>query len=309
MERDTHYFWVGLFVLGVGLAGVLLAGVFRHKAVPAVQQQYDIHFATPLEGLDQGSEVRYMGIKVGEVSRVFLVPNDAQHVGVSVKVDAQTPVNANTVATLRTQGLMGLPFVNLTQRKDAPPLPNPAPAITVIPSQLSDLDSLMQSVPDLQQQVSTLLNNTNALLNAENRQHVANILANVEQTTAQLPTVLHNFAQTSSALQQLTQQLQQTLAQTAKGVDKNLDELQTTLRTIQQAARSLDQLTQSMNQVVQSNAAQVDALVGEGGESLKQLLREANQTAGALHALSDSLQRNPSQLLYQPAQQGTELPP
>ncbi len=72
MERDAHYFMVGLFVIAMAVAGFFFAGLFYDK--PYVETlDYDIHFDTPVEGLEKGSEVRYMGIKMGEVTQVFSV--------------------------------------------------------------------------------------------------------------------------------------------------------------------------------------------------------------------------------------------
>ncbi|MFN3785775.1 MAG: MlaD family protein, partial [Thiothrix sp.] len=114
MERNARYFMVGLFVIVTTLAGFLFAGLF-YKQQPRQQfAQYELHFNTSVEGLSQGSEVRYLGVKVGDVREVFLLA-DSAGVGVRIRIAANTPVNNATVATLRQQGLTGVTFVHLFQ--------------------------------------------------------------------------------------------------------------------------------------------------------------------------------------------------
>jgi phospholipid/cholesterol/gamma-HCH transport system substrate-binding protein len=114
MERDTHYFVVGLFVIVTAVADFFFGSLFYEKPYIATTA-YDVHFDIPVAGLAQGSEVRYMGIKVGEVSRVSLLPQAPVRVAVRVALETGTPINTATVAILRQQGLTGVPFVSLEQ--------------------------------------------------------------------------------------------------------------------------------------------------------------------------------------------------
>lgn len=285
MERDAHYFWVGVFVLGMAIAGMLFAGLFYKNQPHAVYQAYEIRFDSPIEGLDKGSDVRYMGIKVGEVSTVFIVPENPALIGVTIRVQAATPVTTATVATLRLQGLTGQPFINLGQKAQSP-----APA----PPLVSARDGTLAVIPTQPSQ---------------NRAHVSQILQKVDTAASELPALMQHLAQTTQQLNGLIAQASGTLKRTEKGVNANLQALQTTLIAIRQTAQQLDKLTRDVDRVVTSNELQIDAIVSEGGASLNQLLREARQAATSLRQLSDQLQRNPSQLIYQPPAQGTELPP
>src|SRR3954452_17571378 len=68
--NSARYFRLGLFVLaGVALlvAGVVTlgAGVFARKAVAA-----ETYLDEPVTGLEEGSPVRYRGVKVGRVKAI-----------------------------------------------------------------------------------------------------------------------------------------------------------------------------------------------------------------------------------------------
>ena len=89
----------------------------------------------------------------------------------------------------------------------------------------------------------------------------------------------------------------------------NLQQLKATLGSLQQTSQHVDQLAQDIDRLVVSNEARTQDLLSQGGEGFKQLLDESRQTAIAIRRLSDRLEQNPSQLLYQPSTRGTELPP
>lgn len=302
MERDAHYFVVGLFVIVVAVAGFLFAGLFYKHSSDTAVVGYDVHFDTSVEGLEKGSEVRYMGVKVGEVTQVFLLPGTAARVGVRIRVDAQTPVSTMTVATLRQQGLTGLPFINLAQ-DSARGKPEPLKALAgqelpVIYTEPSDLDALLHNLPELEHNLNLLVASANEVLNAENRAHFAGMLKNLDAASADVPQLLASLKQTSQQLQTLIGDVDAVLKRTDRGLAGNMQELQATLASIRTTSQRLDALVQGIDRVVVDNTGNVQGL-----------LTETRKMAVAIRRLSDSLEQDPSQIIYPPAPQGTELPP
>ncbi len=310
MERDTHYFLVGLFVIVTAVAGVLFAGLFYDKPyVDAVH--YDIHFDTPVEGLEKGSDVRYMGIKMGEVTQVFLLPDNPARVAVRVMLETGTPVNAATVATLRQQGLTGVPFVNLAQDTAVKPEPlgvSAGNAFPVIPTKLTDMEAVIQQLPKLEQNLSTLVAAANEVFNPQNREHLAGLLENLHEASAGLPELIANLNQTSRELKVLVEHLDGAVQRSEQGLAGNMKALQSTLASIKQTSQRVDKLVQDIDRVVVNNEGRVNELLGEGGENLKSVLDESRKAAVSVRQLSERLEQNPSQIIYQPVPQGTELP-
>jgi phospholipid/cholesterol/gamma-HCH transport system substrate-binding protein len=252
-----------------------------------------------------------MGIKMGEVTDVFLLPDNPASVVVRVKVETGTPVNAATVATLRQQGLTGVPFVNLAQDDTLKPVPLVAAKgqeVPVILTKPTDMDALVQKLPDLEKNLSLLISTANDVLNAENRQHFAGLLKNLDRAAANVPELIASLNQTSRELSTLLVHLDGAVKRSEKGLAGNMTDLQKTLASIKQASQKVDKLVQDIDQVVVNNEGRVNDLLGEGGENLKQLLDESRKTAVSIRQLSDRLEQNPSQIIYQPAPQGTELP-
>lgn len=302
MERDAHYFVVGLFVIVVALAGFLFAGLFYNHSPATTVARYDIHFDTSVEGLEKGSEVRYMGVKVGEVTDVFLLPGTAAKVGVRVRVGADTPVSAITVATLRQQGLTGLPFINLAEDASrGKPLPLTAQAgqeLPVIYTKPSDLDALLYGLPELEHNLNRLITSANEVLNAANREHFAGLLKNLDAASADVSQLLSSLKQTSQQLQTLIGHVDTALKRSERSLGSNMQELQATLVAIRTTSQRLDTLARDIDRVVVDNTGNIQGL-----------LTESRTMAAAIRRLSDSLEQNPSQIIYPPAPQGTELPP
>jgi len=76
MENKAHYALIGTFVLLSFLA--IIAFILWLSNMQFNQQfdDYEISFNGPVRGLSQGSEVRFNGLKVGEVTRLRLDQRD-----------------------------------------------------------------------------------------------------------------------------------------------------------------------------------------------------------------------------------------
>ena len=104
LEIRASYVIVGAVVLALltGLAAFSLwlveAGVDRDDLA-----RYEIAFAGSVSGLQQGGQVLYRGIPVGRVNDIRIDPDNVETVLVMVEVDRETPIKADTVATLEFQ--------------------------------------------------------------------------------------------------------------------------------------------------------------------------------------------------------------
>ena len=95
---------------------------------------------TDATGVIKGDDVRIAGVKVGTVKDVEIV--DRTRALVTFTVDADTPLNEATNATIRYRNLVGQRYISLTQESATPPLaegdtipssaPQPALDLTVL---------------------------------------------------------------------------------------------------------------------------------------------------------------------------------
>jgi len=114
MEKDANYFTIGVFVSVTLLAlvgfSIWLAGV--HDFAP--HARYTVYFTDPISGLDEQATVKYKGVEVGKILGMRLSPGRNDLVKVDIEVKKSTPVRAQTVAAVTTQGITGQSYIDLT---------------------------------------------------------------------------------------------------------------------------------------------------------------------------------------------------
>lgn len=170
--------------------------------------EYDIFFKQSVEGLNKGSAVLFSGVPAGQVKEIALWLADPQFVRVRVEVDEDIPILQGTTASIGGVGFTGVSQISLDGAvKDAPPITEEGPAgRPVIPARLAGLGELLNNAPQLLERLSTLTERLTELADDRNQQSLANILDNIEATTATLarngPQMEQALAETRVAVQQ-----------------------------------------------------------------------------------------------------------
>jgi phospholipid/cholesterol/gamma-HCH transport system substrate-binding protein len=123
MEIKARYVLIGLFTLASIVAGFAFVYWLQTTGGLGKRASYEVRFHNTVSGLLTGSAVLFNGIRVGEVTGLKLVPNEPKEIDVTIAVDANAPVRADTQASLDFQGLTGVAVVTLTGgAADAPAL-------------------------------------------------------------------------------------------------------------------------------------------------------------------------------------------
>lgn len=341
METRANYLLVGFFVLALALAGVGFALWLAKTSLTTDTQAYDIRFSGSVGGLQIGAPVSFRGVRVGEVGNVEIDPQTLEVV-VTVDVKADTPVRADTTATLGLQGLAGGTFILLKAGKgDAPPLQTadgqPRP---VIPSEPSPLDQIIADAPAVLDDVRLTLARINDMLSAENRQAVADILTNVEALTAafgdrseQIGRTIDNVEATSAELSELAGSLKDSTAQLTEDAQATLASLRSTAGTIDKAvaessdnlvnatenvdgaiteiasaAKSVGGMADEIESMVEENRPAIREFTGSGMYELLNLITELRDLAHSLNRVTKEVERDPARFLFGNQQEGYEVP-
>ncbi len=194
METRANYILIGAFTL-LGFFG-LLAFLLWFARVELDRQfaYYDINFDT-VSGLGRASDVRFSGLPVGQVVDVGLSPEGDGRVRVRIEIAADTPVRADSIATIEAQGVTGVSFVGISAgTPDAPLLRTDDDAIPEIEAGRSMLQSLAEDAPEILAEVLTLVQDLRSLIGGENQDRIDNILANVEGATENFAMALDDFS-------------------------------------------------------------------------------------------------------------------
>lgn len=337
MDKNNHYLAVGLFVIIVTIVGLMFAGWLYSDRSINNPKRYEIHFSESVDGLSKGSEVRYMGIKVGQVENADLLPGQADKISVIISVKDDTPILDSTVATLRTQGVTGVAYINLFQQEKhqkKKSLSNDVSKLPIIDSVPSELNSLLQALPDLQQKINQLLSGVNQALNEENLKNLSSILKNInsltmdahrllsneninnltstlknlDKTTQAGPGLVADLRKTSKEMNHLISNMDQLVSHNEANIKGSIKELRQTLKNISEMTQHYNRLAIQLNKMANNSESQLNEVFGDGGQDLKQLLIESKRTATVIRRLGEKLEQNPSQILYESTSKGVKIP-
>jgi phospholipid/cholesterol/gamma-HCH transport system substrate-binding protein len=182
VETRANYVLVGGFVLVLlaGLAGFALW--LAKRGVDRSFAEYDVAFTGSVNGLQEGSAVRYRGVPVGRVARIRIDPENLAQILVSLELRPDTPIRQDTVATVEAQGITGLAAIQLSGgTQGALPLtsadPDRPPRLR---AGTSTLEQVFQSTPLVLARIAAVLERMDSLLSDENLHNINGIIDDAE---------------------------------------------------------------------------------------------------------------------------------
>jgi phospholipid/cholesterol/gamma-HCH transport system substrate-binding protein len=254
-------------------------------------------------GLSNGGLVQYNGIKVGEVTRLRLAPDDPRQVLARVRLDASAPVRQDTRAKLGLQGVTGLAFIQLSGGAPGSPplLPTDAVPVPVIPSDESALSKLMTSGTDVVVSVNDLLLRMNEILSDDNVRRISETLEHVDEVSGSLADQRGDIGNAIRQLSDATSQLKKTLVtlDTMANTTNTLvrDDARGVLKATQKALESVDKVAGSAGALVDDNRDAIDRFTNQGLRQIGPTVLELRETLRSLKQLSDKLGASDSLLL------------
>lgn len=189
MENKANYALIGVFVLAalaatVGFILWLTGSQFDQKF-----DEYQVAFQGPVRGLSPGSEVRFNGIGVGEVTNIRLDREDPNTVLSTIRIDASTPVDTKSYAQLEPLGLTGLNYLQIFAGGEDYTLLKNMPGGSGVPRLEGRTDALSEIIEgggSAVEQIQIALAQINALLNDDAVEDVQGILSNINDITSEL---------------------------------------------------------------------------------------------------------------------------
>jgi paraquat-inducible protein B len=266
-------------------------------------------FARAGQGLRSGSDVKFRGVNVGNVSKIAVAP-DRRHVQVSYDLDSvsaqrlaldkpaseRSQLGTALRAQLGSMGVTGVKYVALDLFDDRvqPDQLTFDPAPHYVPTQPSTLKNIEAAVtdasrrlPEVTERLIGMLDRINGVLDSVNEQAIpkraSDTLGRLDQVLAVMQVKLEQF---KSA--ELSEQSRATLAQlqnTVSRVDRLLERVDGQSGVLANAERA----SLSMGDAAR-NATHI-------GTEAERTLREIGEAASAVRELADALERQPDMLL------------
>jgi phospholipid/cholesterol/gamma-HCH transport system substrate-binding protein len=245
--------------------------------------------------------VEYSGIKVGDVTQLWLEPDDPRKVRARIRVYGGTPIKLDTQARLALANITGSMVIQLHGgTPESPRLegdPDNPPLIVADPSSLS---ALLEDGEDLMSNINNLLLSANQIFSEENTSRLSRTLEHLEQATSVLSEQRGDLAQTLQQFNQLSQQANtvmgelSSLARNANGLLD--DQGRSVLTSAAQSMSTLDRTTARLDTLLAENQGALNNGM-QGFNELGPAINELRSTLGALRRVTQRLEDNPSGFL------------
>ena len=295
METRAHYVAVGAFVLTMivlAFAAVLWLG---RSELTTQYARYDIYFIGPVSGLRVGAAVEYSGVPVGKVSEIKLDPANVEQIRVTVELDNSVAIKTDAVASVETNILSGVSFIQIVGgTQDAPLLlPQAGQRYAVIRSHRSRFASVAARAPQLLEKASDTLDYLNDLLDEKNRRAVGEILENLRVLSAGLGGTNKDIAELAVNANTAVLTASNLLANVDRsysGPDGLGNRLATAIADFDHVAKDV---RPGVRNFTQQTLSDVGALVGE-----------ARQLISGVSRLVTQIERDPSRVLLGDRREG-----
>jgi len=297
VESKVNFTVVGLFtlVLGAALIAILL-WLGNSGKYYKVYDTYYAYMNESVSGLNLNAPVKYRGVEVGNVRGIRLDPGNSERVRLVLKIEHGTPIKEDTVALLRTQGLTGIAYVELTGGSvHSPLLTTPSkekyPVIRTGPSLLVRLDT---SLTSLLANINLMSNNINAVLDEDNRRAF-------KRSLTQIDAVTHLLAARSASIGAGIENATKTLEHSARASAELVRLVERVGRSAEAVERLADESTRTASEATRA-AAEVPGTL----QDMRLLVDDLRDLSASVRRVSGQLERNPNALLFgkQPPEAG-----
>jgi phospholipid/cholesterol/gamma-HCH transport system substrate-binding protein len=297
METKVNFTLVGAFVLLLG--AVLVAGVLWLASGGAFQKKYDLYHAIENEsvaGLNVNAPVKFNGVAVGKVQDIRLDSANPERVILLFAIERGTPIKTDTEAVLKTQGLTGIAYVELSGgAADSPPLSamagNKYPVIRTKPSLGARLENVLTTVLAKLESTSSAIN---ALLSPENQ-------AAFKSTLADIATVAHTLAARKDSLDPGIINAARTLENAARLTAQAgpvVERIGRGAGAVETMGNEVAKTSASAGKTMNAVGADVQRFTAETLPELERLLGELSVLSTSLRRLSEQTERNPTSVLF-----------
>jgi phospholipid/cholesterol/gamma-HCH transport system substrate-binding protein len=308
MTTKNTYIRIGVFV--VTLTTALIWGTLWLSAggAPGDFDFYTTYMNESVSGLSPDAALTYRGVNVGKVREITIDPNNPNRVRLLLQVKHGVPIKQDTEATLAMQGLTGLATIDLLGGSpDSPPLTmtegEPYPVIPSRPSLLVRLDSV---VSDLLGNLITMSRKVNEMLDDDNRTHIAQTLAHLESITGTLAGEsdrLGEIVNDVEATMKNARQASTALPDLMRDVSHSTQTLAAMAEQLRAAGETINATSKTLQRTAAASGSDVQRFTTSTLPDITAMTRDLRDASENLRRISESIEQDPSVLLYGRAEQ------
>ncbi|MCJ7798328.1 MAG: MlaD family protein [Polaromonas sp.] len=203
MENKAHALIAGAFVLLVSALLALLALWLTRDDTQ--RDLYEMSTSETISGLQPQAAVRFRGVPVGKVELIGFDTRQKGNVLIQVSIDRSAPVTTATYATVASQGVTGLGFIQLDDEDEAGvrlvPNDEDPPRIPLKPGLIDKLLKQSEVIFNQAEQAGISLNK---VLSDENQQAVSAAVKQLSEAASSLNRVARGLEPTVATLPALS---------------------------------------------------------------------------------------------------------
>ena len=320
MEKNANYALVGLssMILFVGL--VIFVVWLARVSFSQEYDLYDIVFEGPVRGLNQGGEVHFNGIKVGEVAKIALDRTNPSRVIARARVTSDVPIRIDSFATLEPQGITGVNYVQIAAGTASKPLLKVAekakcaargmnPCIPILKSQRSALSDLLEGGGTVLTRTIEALDRVNRVLSDQNIKTFSATLSDAQAVSAELRERKEIVADAQKLIQDID-----TATQHADGILQSTRQLvegdgKRSIKSIADAAEEAKATAKDLRAMVDKLQGPTADFASNGLPQITAAVVELQSAAQSLQRLVNEIQRSPTGALGKAAAEEVKVKP
>jgi phospholipid/cholesterol/gamma-HCH transport system substrate-binding protein len=309
METRAHYAAVGAFVLTMIVLAVAAVLWLARGELTTQYARYDIYFSGPVTGLRVSAPVEYNGVPVGKVAEVRIEPKNVELIRVSIDIDPNVAIKTDAAASVETNILSGVSFIQIVggTQDAALLLPKPGERYAVIRSHRSRLASVTARAPQLLEKLIDTAERVNALLDEKNRVAFAESLDNFRAFTASLADRSKDLAELADNANATVRSLHgfiDNVDQSYAGPDGLGKQLSTAIADFDRVAKSLNDTNRQLQLAVQDVRPGLRSFSQQTLGDIGNLIGETRQLVTGLSRLATGIERDPSRILFGDRREG-----
>jgi len=280
MENKAHALVAGAFVVVVA-ALLALLGVWLTRD-NTQRDLYEMSTAETISGLQPQAVVRFRGVPVGKVERIGFDQKVKGNVLIRVSIDRAAPMTQSTYATVASQGVTGLGFIQLDDngesRQRLVPNDDDPPRLPLKPGTLDKLLKQSDAIFSQAEQAATRLNQ---LLSKQNEAAINTAVTQLAEAASSINRVAKGLEPAVATLPSLSRDAGAAL-RSARSVT---DELGVTARRLNAQGGPLDKLQEggeALSAGVQTFSTATLPKLGEVADETARTMRQLRRTVGAV---------------------------
>ncbi len=302
----------GIFILIILISAAVLLIIFaRHKLIEKRDIYYISYKDISVSGLEVGSPVKYLGVKVGTIQDIRIDPRDVSRIIIKVGLKPGTPIKVDSRADIASIGITGLKMIEIRGGSNKAPLLKPG---SYIPPGSSITEEITGKAEIIAEKLEKILNNLQILTKQQNIDRIMQMVNQTTTTFQKLETVveenrllLHSTLSATESASNRIDSITVTLHQTASEINKivssdTLKQILASTRDISlklKKANILKLIDELSEMLERTNRLLVimDSQLQRGSRDFLMSMRQLKTTLQNLNETSRLLQEDPSVLI------------